>query len=52
MIAWLEGTLRERTPTRVVVDVSGVGYELQIPLSTFAVLPDAGKVISLHKTTR
>ena len=51
MIAWLEGTLRERTPTRVVVDVSGVGYELQIPLSTFAVLPDAGKVISLHVHT-
>lgn len=51
MIAWLEGTLRERTPTRVVVDVSGVGYELQIPLSTFAVLPDAGKVIALHVHT-
>ena len=51
MIAWLEGTLRERTPTRVVVGVSGVGYELQIPLSTFAVLPDAGKVISLHVHT-
>ena len=51
MIAWLEGTLRERTPTRVVVDVSGVGYELQIPLSTFAALPDAGKVISLHVHT-
>jgi Holliday junction DNA helicase RuvA len=51
VIAWLEGTLRERTPTRVVIDVSGVGYELQIPLSTFAVLPDAGKVISLHVHT-
>jgi Holliday junction DNA helicase RuvA len=51
VIAWLEGTLRERTPTRVVVDVSGVGYELQIPLSTFAALPDAGKVISLHVHT-
>jgi Holliday junction DNA helicase RuvA len=51
VIAWLEGTLRERTPTRVVIDVSGVGYELQIPLSTFAALPDAGKVISLHVHT-
>jgi holliday junction DNA helicase RuvA len=51
VIAWLEGVLRERTPTRVVVDVRGVGYELQIPLSTFAALPDAGKTVALHVHT-
>lgn len=51
MIAWVEGMLREREPTRVVVDVQGVGYELSIPLSTFAVLPDAGKTLSLHVYT-
>jgi Holliday junction DNA helicase RuvA len=51
VIAWLEGTLRERAPTRAVVDVSGVGYELQISLSTFAALPDAGKTVSLHVHT-
>jgi len=51
VIAWLEGTLRERSPTRVVLDVNGVGYELQISLSTFAALPDAGKTVSLHVHT-
>lgn len=48
MIAWLEGRLRERTPTRVVVDVGGVGYEALIPLSTFARLPDEGKTVGLR----
>lgn len=48
MIAWLEGVLRERAPTRVVVDVRGVGYELHVPLSTFAELPDVGKTVSLR----
>ena len=28
MIAWLEGNLREKAPTRIVLDVRGVGYEL------------------------
>ena len=48
MIAYLEGVLREKTPTRVVVDVSGVGYEVLIPLSTFYDLPDEGKSLSLR----
>jgi Holliday junction DNA helicase RuvA len=48
VIAWLEGVLRERAPTRVVVDVRGVGYEIHVPLSTFAALPDEGKTVSLH----
>jgi Holliday junction DNA helicase RuvA len=51
VIAWLEGTLREKTPVRVVVDVSGVGYELHVPLSTSAELPDTGKTVSLHVHT-
>ena len=51
MIAWVEGVLRDRTPTRIVVDVQGVGYDLQIPLSTFEQLPDAGKTIALHVYT-
>ena len=48
MIAWVEGVLRERAPTRVVVDVRGVGYEIHVPLSTFAALPDEGKTVSLR----
>ena len=51
MIAWLEGVLRERTPTRVVVDVRGVGYELHVPFTTFEVLPDEGKTVALHVHT-
>jgi Holliday junction DNA helicase RuvA len=47
MIAWLEGCLREKAPTRVVLDVQGVGYELQVPLSTFEALPAAGKTVAL-----
>ena len=48
MIARLEGALRELAPTRIVVDVGGVGYEVHIPLSTFAELPDEGKDVALH----
>ncbi len=47
MIAWLEGTLREKAPTRIVLDVQGVGYELLVPLSTFETLPDLGKTVAL-----
>jgi Holliday junction DNA helicase RuvA len=47
MIAWLEGNLREKAPTRIVLDVQGVGYELLVPFSTFETLPDLGKTVSL-----
>jgi Holliday junction DNA helicase RuvA len=48
MIARLEGTLLERSPTRVLIDVRGVGYEAWIPLSTFGQLPDEGKTVALR----
>ena len=48
MIGRLEGVLLERAPTRVVIDVAGVGYEAQIPLSTFGRLPDEGKTVALR----
>jgi Holliday junction DNA helicase RuvA len=51
VIARLEGVLVERTPTRVVVDVRGVGYEAWIPLSTFVRLPDEGKTVVLRVHT-
>jgi holliday junction DNA helicase RuvA len=35
MIARLRGTLVDKGPNRIVVDVGGVGYDVQIPLSTF-----------------
>ncbi|MEE2674174.1 MAG: Holliday junction branch migration protein RuvA [Myxococcota bacterium] len=51
MIAWIEGTLRDKEPLRVVIDVNGVGYELHVPLSTSAALPDVGKTVALHAHT-
>jgi Holliday junction DNA helicase RuvA len=48
VIARLAGVLLERSPTRVVIDVGGVGYEALIPLSTFARLPDEGKTVALR----
>lgn len=51
MIAWLEGALREKAPTRVVLDVGGVGYELLVSLRTFEALPDCGKTVALHVRT-
>jgi Holliday junction DNA helicase RuvA len=47
VIARLSGTLQERTPERVVVDVQGVGYELKVPLSTFGSLPAVGEEVRL-----
>lgn len=51
MIAWLEGTLREKTPTAIVIDVGGVGYALLISLTTFDGLPDCGKTVALQVRT-
>jgi Holliday junction DNA helicase RuvA len=51
MIARLEGVLVEQHPTRVVIDVGGVGYDVHIPLSTFTELPDAGKRVALYVHT-
>ena len=35
MIAGLRGVLLEKSPSRLIVDVGGVGYDVQVPLSTF-----------------
>ena len=47
MIAWLEGILRDKSPTRIVLDVHGVGYELFVPFSTSENLPELGKTVAL-----
>ncbi len=44
MIALLTGTIALRTPEQIILDVGGVGYRLQVPLSTFYALPDSGTV--------
>jgi holliday junction DNA helicase RuvA len=48
MIALLRGTLLEKHPSRVVIDVAGVGYDVQVPLSTFYGLGDPGAGVSLR----
>lgn len=47
MISRLRGLLAEREPTRVVLDCSGVGYELRVPLSTSGRLPEPGAEATL-----
>lgn len=44
MIALLSGQLAYRSPEQIIIDVAGVGYRLQIPLSTFYSLPEEGRV--------
>ena len=48
MIAYLEGVLQYKSPEKVIVQAGGVGYEINIPLSTFYNLPELGDTIALH----
>ena len=47
MIARLSGILLEKTPPQVIVDCNGVGYEVEVPMSTFYNLPEIGVKITL-----
>ena len=47
MIGRLSGMLLEKTPPRVLVDVNGVGYEVDVPMSTFCNLPAENNKITL-----
>ncbi len=48
MIGRLSGTLLEKNPPQILLDVGGVGYELGVPMSTFYHLPDTGQPVTLH----
>ena len=48
MIAWMRGVLREKHPPALLVDVGGVGYEMEAPMTTFYDLPPAGETVTLH----
>ncbi len=48
MIAHLRGTLVSKRPPHLVVDVGGVGYELEAPMTTFYELPAEGEGVHLH----
>ncbi len=47
MIGFLKGTLVSKRPPQLTVDVGGVGYELETPMSTFYRLPEAGEPLTL-----
>ena len=51
MIAFLRGRVLEKHPHRVIIDVSGVGYDVAVPLSTFYAAGEPGSEISLRVHT-
>jgi holliday junction DNA helicase RuvA len=51
MIAHLRGTVLEKHPQQVIVETGGVGYEVNIPVSTFTQLPDPGQETKLRVHT-
>lgn len=48
MIARLKGTLAEKAPNRLTVDVGGVGYDVLVPLSTFYGIGEPGAAVALR----
>ena len=48
MIGRLRGTLAEKQPPHLLLDVNGVGYELEVPMTTLYRLPAVGEPVTLH----
>jgi Holliday junction DNA helicase RuvA len=48
VIGRLKGTLLRKEPPALLVDVNGVGYELEAPMATFYDLPAVGETVTLH----
>ena len=51
MIASLKGSLQSKKPEGLVIDVSGVGYHVAIPLCNLADIPELGDTVFLHTYT-
>ena len=47
MIGRIAGTLLEKNPPQILVDVGGIGYEVDVPMSTFYNLPNIGEQVAL-----
>jgi Holliday junction DNA helicase RuvA len=47
MIGAVRGRIASKTPPQLTVDVGGLGYELEAPMSTFFHLPPVGSEVSL-----
>ena len=48
MIAFLRGTVLDKQPNLIIVDVHGVGYQVHVPLSTYYDVGDAGREVELR----
>lgn len=48
MIGRITGTLLEKTPPVVCIDVGGIGYEIDVPMSTLYELPETGALVTLY----
>jgi Holliday junction DNA helicase RuvA len=48
MIVSVEGVLASATPLQAIIEVGGIGYEVNIPVTTSERLPGTGKVVKLH----
>ena len=48
MIGRIEGRLLEKNPPAILVDAQGVGYEIDVPMSTFYQLPAVAERVTLH----
>jgi Holliday junction DNA helicase RuvA len=48
MIAQLRGTILEKHPNQIILDAGGVGYDVQIPISTFTALAEPGATATLR----
>lgn len=51
MIASITGRLKRKATDYLIIDVAGVGYQVQVPLSTYYGIPDDGEEVSLHIQT-
>ena len=48
MIGQIEGTIIEKNPPEILVEVAGITYEILVPMSTLYQLPESGEVVRLH----
>jgi Holliday junction DNA helicase RuvA len=48
LIGFLRGKLVAKVPPMLVLDVQGVGYEVEAPMTTFYNLPAMGEIVQLH----
>ena len=48
MIGRIAGSLLEKAPPRILVDCGGVGYEIEVPMSTFYNLPATGQKVTME----